>query len=122
MSPKRFAGMLLLPVLLGAAALLAGIVGCAIMPVIVAFRHGGWSDIFALPRQSGVFLLPPEWLRAQNASAYGLVRAGGGFVSLALSVVTLVQASHLWAHLAVTKWKLMTRQEAEEFGKRDPGF
>jgi hypothetical protein len=122
MSLKRFAGMCLAPLVLVGAFGITGIVASAILPLMIALFHGGWSEVMALPREGGVLLQPPLWLLRQNETAYGLAKGGSAVLWLAASVVTLMRAAKFWEYLVITKWRLMTRQEAEEFGKRDPGF
>src|SRR5262245_31829826 len=104
--------------------LMAGVILLAalaqwLVPGDVAFVHGGWPDVKALPIVERVFVDPPLWLHRDSVSCFAVKLCSIVIMGLAMTAGAYM-AQRVWRFFVVTRWHWMTDEEVEAFWKRDP--
>ena len=94
-------------------------IGEWLLPFGLALAHGGWSEVARIPLSERVFAEVPAFLDKQSIS-YQVVNVGRIILCLAGMAVVGVLGQRWWEYLVITKYRWMTRQDVEEFYKRDP--
>jgi NhaP-type Na+/H+ or K+/H+ antiporter len=98
-----------------------GIVGCWILPVVIAFAHGGLQEVLSLQISEKVFADPPHFL-IPGSRVFVVVdwaRLILGILGIGLGVTI---AQRIWRYFAVHRCHWLTSKQADEFLKRDPGW
>jgi hypothetical protein len=96
-------------------------IGSWILPLVVALTHGGWTEVCRIPISERIFADVPAFLD-EHSVGYKVVDFGRIIFCLAGTTIFGLLGRRWWEYLVIEKYKWMTRQEVEEFYKRDPGI
>ena len=92
-------------------------VGVWILPIAVAFSHGGWSEVCRIPISERIFAEVPAFLDSDSL-IYKAVNVGRILLALGGAAVFGVVGRRWWEHIVIDKYGWMTREEVNAFYKR----
>jgi hypothetical protein len=94
-------------------------IGSWIFPFLAAFGHGGWAEVGRIPISERIFAGVPAFLESTSLG-YDVVNVGRVVLAFFGAVVFGVLGKRWWEYLVVDKYGWMTREDVEEFYKRQP--